>query len=329
MFENEGYITYPIVLSKKEIAIILGSAENNINLDSVKEVLERGKKFIERNFSVYFTLGVSEIKDNINCLPKCYKEAKEALKLKYAFGGNKIYSYKEVGSSTEHSKYIYLPIEIENIIINNITTGDVEGTKQVMEKLFYDYFTFLSYQPNLQRLFLMQLFTLYLKVIYMIGKKDDVTLSTTLLDYINEIEQDDVDKAKANLDAIKEKFIALARNINEVTNKSGSHLISRVIKFIDDNYCDPNLSLTYISDKFNISPQYLSTIFKEKVGMNLSDYIFQLRISKAKELLINTDKSVNEICQLIGYTHVSSFIKAFKKTEGISPAKYRSVYQKQ
>lgn len=330
MFENENWVTYPIVLSKKEVGIILGANnDSNMSPDLIKTVLEKGKNFIESNFAIFFTSGISEIKEDLSYLPKCYKEAKEALKLKYAAERNKIYCYREVSDIVDANKYFYLPLEMENIIVNNITAGDIEATKQIMDKLFNDYFFSLSRQPYLQKLFLLQLITIYLKVMHVIGKRDDLNLSL-LLEYLDEVEQGKINELKESLEKFKEQFIILANNINvsETSNKSGSNLISKIIKFIDENYCDPNLSLTYISEKFNISLKYLSSFFKEKVGMNLSDYIFQLRISKAKELLINTDASVNEICQMIGYTHVSSFIKAFKKTEGISPAKYRSIYQK-
>jgi YesN/AraC family two-component response regulator len=84
-----------------------------------------------------------------------------------------------------------------------------------------------------------------------------------------------------------------------------------------------------IAEKFNITPQYLSSLFKEKTGQNLSDYITHLRIEKAKLLLTQTNYSVNEIALKVGYIYPNSFINVFKKKVGLSPTKYRTLYSSQ
>lgn len=328
LFENERWLTYTVVFTKKEIGLILATNQSEgLKGEQIKSILEKGQNFIQSNFSVFFTAGISDVKTNIDLLPECYKEAKEALKFKYISGGSKIYSFKEVEKNLTEEKSIYLPIELENVIINSVTAGDVESTKQVIEKLFSGYLSCLPYQGHIQKLFLVQVLMIFLKILHMTGLKSNLNVSS-LFKYIDEFEPNEKQKNEEILEHIKEQFALLAKHVKEVNNKFNVSLVSKILRFIEEKYCDPNLSLTLIAEEFNITPQYLSTLFKEKVGTNLSDYIFQLRLSKAKELLVNTNMSVNEICQKIGYTHVSSFIKAFKKSEGISPAKYRSICKK-
>jgi len=328
LFENEHWLTYTVVFTKKEIGLILATVQSDgLECERIKSILERGQNFIQSNFLVFFTAGISDVKTNIDLLPECYKEAKEALKFKYISGGRKIYSFKEVRKNITEEKSIYVPIEFENVIINSVTAGDVESTKQVIKKLFSEYLSCLPYQGHIQKLFLMQVLMIFLKILHMTGLKNNLNVSS-LFKYIDEFEPDEIQKNEEILEQVKDQFVLLAKHVKEVNNKFNVSLVSKILKFIEEKYCDPNLSLTLIAEEFNITPQYLSTLFKEKVGTNLSDYIFQLRLSKAKELLVNTNMSVNEICQKIGYTHVSSFIKAFKKNEGISPAKYRSIYKK-
>ncbi|WP_409344459.1 helix-turn-helix transcriptional regulator [Paenibacillus sp. MBLB4367] len=95
-----------------------------------------------------------------------------------------------------------------------------------------------------------------------------------------------------------------------------------VLTFIGNRYGD-DISLDIISDQLKISPSYLSTYFKDKMGINFSDYVQSYRMKKAAELLETTDLKVHEIAQRVGYHSVNSFIRNFKKFTGYPPGEYR------
>lgn len=76
----------------------------------------------------------------------------------------------------------------------------------------------------------------------------------------------------------------------------------------------------------NISKVYFRKLFKEKYGISPSEYVAELRISKAKELLINEDINISEIAQECGFASLYSFSRAFKENVGISPNKFRKIY---
>ena len=67
----------------------------------------------------------------------------------------------------------------------------------------------------------------------------------------------------------------------------------------------------------------VSNIFREYLGVTLSEYLINLRLEHAAELLTNTSKSTLEICSAVGYDSLSYFIKQFKKKFGVTPHKYR------
>ncbi|WP_135557188.1 helix-turn-helix transcriptional regulator [Paenibacillus cymbidii] len=106
-------------------------------------------------------------------------------------------------------------------------------------------------------------------------------------------------------------------------DKSGT-LVASVIRYIDAHYAD-NLSLDVIADEAGVSAKYISRLYKEKTGINLTDYISSVRIDKAKELLRNTDSNVQEISERVGIFSRSTFIRLFKKSEGITPNEYRRI----
>ena len=98
---------------------------------------------------------------------------------------------------------------------------------------------------------------------------------------------------------------------------------SRLLSYIEDNFCDNRLSLKQISETFGMHESYISNVFKNAVGENLSVYIERLRIEKAREMVKNTDMKVQQIAEAVGYTSDASFRRAFKKITGVSPLEYR------
>ena len=69
----------------------------------------------------------------------------------------------------------------------------------------------------------------------------------------------------------------------------------------------------------------MSRLFKESMNWNLSDYINYVRIEKAKELLRTTNEPIDEIQELVGIPSRTTFLRVFKKFEGITPGQYRKL----
>ena len=102
------------------------------------------------------------------------------------------------------------------------------------------------------------------------------------------------------------------------------NLIAEQIKeYIEDNYTDQSLSNRDIAEYFHMNISYLSTFFKENTGTNLVSYIHKVRLEKAKELLENTNLTLEEISQRVGCSSAQVISRLFKKYEGITPAAYR------
>ncbi len=84
-----------------------------------------------------------------------------------------------------------------------------------------------------------------------------------------------------------------------------------------------NLSLEYVADKFNLSRSYLSKKFKTATGFGFKEYIINVRIQNACNLLLETNKSITDIAFECGFNDSNYFGDAFRKAKGISPHKYR------
>lgn len=104
--------------------------------------------------------------------------------------------------------------------------------------------------------------------------------------------------------------------------KETSSSISRAVQFINDHY-EEELSLDMVSQAVYVTPSYLSGLFKQKLGLSFVDYVNQVRVDKAKKLLITTRLRNYEISQQIGYANEKYFSQIFKKTTGLTPSQFR------
>ncbi|MFD2329947.1 response regulator [Cohnella sp. GCM10020058] len=96
----------------------------------------------------------------------------------------------------------------------------------------------------------------------------------------------------------------------------------RIQKHIADNLHD-ELSLVRLADLVYFNPSYLSRLFKQVTGINLSDYICEARVKKAKQLLENANTKVQEIAAAVGYSSPANFARFFKKMTRLTPQEYR------
>ncbi|KPG70434.1 response regulator transcription factor [Enterococcus sp. RIT-PI-f] len=103
---------------------------------------------------------------------------------------------------------------------------------------------------------------------------------------------------------------------------SSSDLVVNVRDYIRNHFEEP-LTLSFLADLFYVNSSYLSLVFKERTGMKYVDYLNQLRINKAKELLTETSAKADFISKKIGYDNVKYFFKVFKKYTNETPEQYR------
>lgn len=101
------------------------------------------------------------------------------------------------------------------------------------------------------------------------------------------------------------------------------HLVRQAAAYVDKNYFE-DLTLSSLSEKFNVESSYFSRIFRQETGENLTYYITRKRIEKACTLISNDDINLTEIAFMVGYNDYSYFNRVFKKYTGMSPREYRN-----
>jgi AraC-like DNA-binding protein len=95
-----------------------------------------------------------------------------------------------------------------------------------------------------------------------------------------------------------------------------------VIDYLDRHYME-TIFVDMLAEKLNLTGGYLSSYFKSKTGTNLTDYVNQLRVSKAKALLTDPQLKIQNVAEQVGYQNINTFIRTFKRYTGYTPGDYR------
>ena len=139
-------------------------------------------------------------------------------------------------------------------------------------------------------------------------------------------EFDSLDELMVNIEQMANSICTFVEDNRERKN---SQFMEMCIDYMRQNMNDSQFSLEAMADSFGVSSAYLRRHFKQLSGQTLSDCIGQLRIERAKELLLTTDYDLNAITAEIGYMDVSSFIRKFRTVTGVSPGKFRAQHKNQ
>ena len=158
---------------------------------------------------------------------------------------------------------------------------------------------------------------------------EDAPMTAQLMAMVEQTRYDE-DRTGLNASAQLYRFLTMIKIYGQTGGRSSlfQHLekLDPLLHWLDKRFGDPEIGLTDMAERLEISPRYLNALFRQAFGITAYAYLIRLRIRKAKELMSRSDrKSIKEIAQLSGYRDASHFISAFGKTEGMTPEQFRKL----
>lgn len=129
-----------------------------------------------------------------------------------------------------------------------------------------------------------------------------------------------------NIQVLTESVLLHTLSFVEKTNKEETVRISRefdeILQYIHNNFADTEMSIAKTADIFGFNKKYFSALFAKNMQTNFTDYLAEIRIKHATDLLQQNKLSVTELAERCGYSDPLYFSKVFKKITGVSPSKY-------
>ncbi len=138
-------------------------------------------------------------------------------------------------------------------------------------------------------------------------------------------------KSQPHVSQLKQKMeqilLIYMEQLKKQQEKKEEYVVKKAQVYMEKHFSE-QLLLSDIAAQFHLHPNYFSSLFKKQLDMTVRDYILQLRMKKAKELMKDPSLKLLDIALAVGYEDAAHFNRAFKNVTGISPSKYRDGIQK-
>lgn len=204
------------------------------------------------------------------------------------------------------------------ILERHIAVGDYKNIRVILQDIF-------SYD-NLRNRKAEYIKSIYYEIIRIILKNfsviDDYDSSLDLGRLLSDEVIEQSDNPQQIVDYLYNTVTRFLKE-DKSANVNCREIIGKAKEYIKKNYVK-EITVKELASRFSVNPNYFSTIFKQETGVTLTNYLKDTRIEKACDLLKNTQSTIHEIAQIVGYEDTQYFYRVFKKTLGITPLEYRN-----
>lgn len=276
------------------------------------------QKFVSEHFSFSVAAFAGEAHEGLAGVHDSWLEAKEAEAFIDMLEEDFI-RYGEIRNSSG-SKYDYSQ-EQEDKIINALVSGNASTALSYIDKVLDVNFLENKLPSAIRKCLLYDLAGTLMKASEKIER-----MGGTMSGSKTEL---DIQGLSVNqpLEAVREKFYRMAEAVcrkdgSDEENSQNQILCREVMEYIQDNYGDPDLNISQTGQHFNMTPAYLSSIFRKETGESLLKVITMTRV-KAAEKLLKEGASVIEVGERVGFRDSSTFIRTFKKYMGVTPGQIK------
>lgn len=290
----------------------------------VKECLEKVKEAISalNASSGYLWAGAkSKINSGLEQLHQSYIQCRDAMAFRYFQPKEVWFDYDEL-SKIKKDFYIVDSVQM-SILNNNLLSLNFDGAQKSIHDIMN------AVMKMSQVIFYDNIHVLFVEIYYMIMKAlraNNIPIEFMQASHANVLRsQQRPESLEAELDTIDAVLDQAARYIEEKTlagKVQGTSLTTKFKEYVENNF-DKDISLSSMEMAFNMTRAYVSNQFKEKMGVSFVKYLTQYRIEKAKEMLSNDNIKISDIAEKLKMGNAQSFIRVFKKYEGITPGQFR------
>ncbi|PHV71438.1 DNA-binding response regulator [Sporanaerobium hydrogeniformans] len=317
----EDFKVEKIVLSNKQIAfIILPMEKGELLVDSVYKKANSIQQLVESCFDFTVTIAISTKGKSVEDLHQKLIECKNGLSYRFYMGDSSIILYRDLdGFYKDQDNWQYEGYD--KILCEAIKTGNEENVVQILEQI-KNKVLHTGRDPE-------QIKSFYWNLIYEIN---NIRISIKNLETSEREISKDISglykmiESAAHIGDLHELLEEVASNIvnriNKYNKKNINQILQNAMKYIGDHYA-MSITLNELAEHTYVSTYYLSRMFKKELGKNFVEYLNEVRIEKAKELLQDNKYKTYEVAELVGVQDPHYFSKIFKKYTNMTPTEYK------
>lgn len=299
------------------VGLLISTEKESGRRDELFEMGDAIIQAVDLILKMQVTVSVGSSTESIKQIPFLFGEARLALSLR-SFGEGHQMIDLEAAAQEERAIFQY-PFALERELIQAMRMGNQEEAERLLDEFLGALTSDGSKELDVQQ-----------GVFNLLGSLEHAMMQSgvnpnQLFKGANRFEQL---AQMRETERIRDWFASkvISPYIQETARASGSQIkrtIERAMQYIQDNY-HRDISLDDCAEHCGTNAFVLSRSFKQVTGKNFIDYLTELRVEKAKELLRDSERKINEIAEQVGYQH-SYFNRIFKKYEGVTPSRYREM----
>ena len=332
---NTYFLNHPVaILFRQQVfsyAILVKGQKDTIekNTEECVKAIQDIMNQTERRTDWFIAVGKSA--DRLSMLGHSYRTAVRANSFRYLYDGH-ILDYQSLEAQKENPSDSCREdsVQLRNVNINALNPAILQkflssGLAEEVEDFIRDYFNAIGQEPMGSLVFRNYVvLNVRFSVLSFLKKLgcDDSEISGQEMENIMGETGKTIEAAVAYCGKILKKAIALR---DENAGDQNRSVLKLAVDFIDHNYMDEEISLNKAAHVANVSANHFSALFSQNMGQTFTEYLTDLRMSKAKELLRCTAMRSSEIAGEVGYKDAHYFSYLFKKTQGMTPSEYRKM----
>ena len=308
-------------IERNRLGIILDFNKNNINakeiaIESANQMIQTIKEYTMIDTSI----SLSDVEFDLKNLFNAYINALSIMENKLIKGTGNV-----LIQNFQSDQYYYYTVDEEEHLIHKARIGALDEVESQLDHIYDINFIKRSLSPYVARCLLWDMLNTVMKTANSLGLKLE-DLDPNHSDFLNEFNDSQTIDEKMNL--IRSLYGIICATTSKRTTSGTTGIIQQIEKYIDTHYTDCMFSISQMADELKFTRQYLSDVYKKQTNQTILAYLTTVRIEHAKELLKDGTLTIVAVATAVGYIDDAGFRKAFKKTTGYTPGKYRTMYFK-
>lgn len=284
---------------------------------TIKKSMSQIMYEIHEEYGISMLVSIGQSAANIREWEQSFHTATSMLEDHSALDRQSILTYDEY-TQVNNNQYYY-PLELERDIIHMVIQRKKEQLEALIYHIFQENIERREIGRDMQNQLVHSLYNTLRRILQQLNETE-ASLFGQGTNLLKEMKSSGIEKGLK--DTVLGMFAAIIDHVHRKNEEVDESMSDRMMTFIHDNY-QRDISLVDLSEEFNASPAYISILFKNYTGENFKDYLNMYRVKIAKDLLQNNSHlKIHEVAGRVGCNHPNTFIRMFKKYEGVSPGLY-------